>query len=179
MIAIISRRRARCRGAGRRVAGIRLLATISLWLAATPGATAREAVKAERIVVLKAQRRLELWRDGRVLRSFPVRLGRNPVGPKIFQLDGRTPEGVYVVDRRTRRTRFHRALHVSYPQAENIARAAAYRLPPGGSIFIHGTPGSGPAFERDWTDGCIAVSNRAIEEIWDLVEIGTPIEIRP
>ena len=142
-------------------------------------AAARDGSKADRILVLKGERRLELLRAGETLRSYPVRLGRNPVGPKIFQYDGRTPEGVYVIDRRTRRTQFHLALHISYPQADNIARAAQYRIPPGGSIFIHGTPGTGSRFERDWTDGCIAVSNRAIEEIWKLVDVGTPIEIRP
>jgi murein L,D-transpeptidase YafK len=135
--------------------------------------------KADRIVVVKSDRRLDLLRDGQVIRSYPVRLGRNPVGPKIFQLDGRTPEGIYTIDSRSRASAFHLALHISYPQAENVARAAKYNLPAGGAIFIHGTPGTGKRFERDWTDGCIAVSNRAIEEIWTLVDDGTPVEIRP
>ena len=135
--------------------------------------------KADRIVVSKSARRLDLLRDGRVIRSYPIRLGRNPAGPKVFQYDGRTPEGVYTVDARSRATAYHLALHISYPQPENVARAAKYGLPAGGGIFIHGTPGTGQRFDRDWTDGCIAVSNRAIEEIWNAVDNGTPIEIRP
>jgi len=136
-------------------------------------------LKADYIVVTKAARRLDLLSHGEIVASYPIRLGVNPVGPKIFELDGRTPEGIYTIDRRSRNTPYHRALHISYPQAENRARAAQYRLPPGGAIFIHGTPGRGRRFERDWTDGCIAVSNRAIEDIWNAVADGTPIEIRP
>lgn len=135
--------------------------------------------KADRVLVVKSERRLYLLRAGSVFRSYPIRLGPNPLGPKIFQLDGRTPEGEYRIDRRTRDTPYHLALHVSYPQPENVARAAQYDLPAGGGIYIHGTPGTGKRFERDWTDGCIAVSNVAIEEIWRLVNDGTPIEIRP
>lgn len=136
-------------------------------------------VKADRIVVVKSARRLDLLRDGELVRSYPIRLGQHSVGPKIFQDDGRTPEGHYVIDRRTQATAYHLALHISYPQPENIARAAKYHLPAGGAIFIHGTPGNGPSFERDWTDGCIAVSNRAIEEIWTAVDDGTAIDIEP
>jgi len=150
---------------------------LSAWVPAL--ARAAERLRADRIVVIKSERRLDLLKDGQVIRSYPVRLGRNPVGPKIFQLDGRTPEGMYTIDRRSRASAFHLALHISYPQPENVARAAKYNLPAGGAIFIHGTPGADRRFERDWTDGCIAVSNRAIEEIWALVDDGTPIEIRP
>lgn len=136
-------------------------------------------VKADRIVVSKKTRRLDLLRAGQVIRSYPIRLGTNPVGPKIFQYDGRTPEGEYTIDGRSRATLYHLALHISYPQPANVARATRYGLPAGGGIFIHGTPGRGPRFERDWTDGCIAVSNRAMDEIWNAVDNGTPIEIRP
>ncbi len=142
-------------------------------------AGAASALKADRIVVIKSERRLDLLKDGEVIRSYPIRLGRNPVGPKIFQLDGRTPEGEYTIDRRSSASAYHLALHISYPAAANVARAAKYGLPPGGAIFIHGTPGTDKRFARDWTDGCIAVSNRAIDEIWKLVDDGTPIEIRP
>lgn len=157
------------------LAALTSLATATLTRTARPEA----AIKADRILVLKSERRLDLLRFGQVLRSYPIRLGPNPVGPKIFQLDGRTPEGEYSIDWRSRDTPFHRELHISYPRPENIARAEQYNLPAGGGIFIHGTPGKGKRFERDWTDGCIAVSSRAIEEIWDFVDDGTPIEIRP
>ncbi len=140
---------------------------------------AQRTLKADRIVVAKSERRLDLLRGGAVMRSYPVRLGPHPVGPKVFQYDGRTPEGVYTIDRRTQATSYHLALHISYPEAANIERAAKYGLPAGGAIFIHGTPGTDRRFQRDWTDGCIAVSNRDIEEIWKAVDDGTPVEIRP
>jgi murein L,D-transpeptidase YafK len=163
---------------GRR--SIVLAALTSLVAAATPNsAPGADRPKADRILVVKSERRFDLLQSGQVLRSYRIRLGPNPVGPKIFQYDGRTPEGAYIIDGRTRNTPYHLALHISYPQPENIARAGRYDLPAGGGILIHGTPGTGKRFERDWTDGCIAVSNRAIEEIWDLVNDGTPIEIRP
>ena len=167
----------RARGIRRRRLGSIALAAVAI--AALPAAAADGWLRADHVVVVKAERRLELWRGGELLRAYPIRLGANPVGPKIFQGDGRTPEGAYVIDRRTRATRFHRALHISYPQPDNETRAAQYGLPPGGGIFIHGTPGSGPRLSRDWTDGCIAVSNRAVDEIWEMVADGTPIEIRP
>lgn len=158
-----------------------LLAALASLVAVAVPARATEAgtEKADRVLVVKSERRLDLIRSGAVLRSYPIRLGQNPIGPKIFQYDGRTPEGHYVIDRRTRDTPYRLALHISYPKRENIDRAARYRLPAGGGIYIHGTSGRGKRFDRDWTDGCIAVSNRAIEEIGKLVDDGTPIEIRP
>ncbi len=134
---------------------------------------------ADKILVVKHERRLYLLRNGEPVRSYPIRLGPNPVGPKVFELDGRTPEGEYRIDWRSRNTPYHLALHISYPQPENRARAGKYGLPAGGAIYIHGTPGSGRRFERDWTDGCIAVSNRDVDEIGAFVRNGTPIEIRP
>lgn len=143
-----------------------------------PGALA-DSGKADRVLVLKKDRTLLLLKSGNTLRAYAIRLGANPEGPKIFQWDGRTPEGEFRIDRRTLNTPFHRALHISYPGPENVARAARYGLPPGGGIYIHGTPNTGTKFERDWTDGCIAVSNQAVAEIWKLVDDGTTIEIRP
>lgn len=133
----------------------------------------------DRILVLKSERRLHLLSQGTVVRSYPIRLGPNPVGPKIFELDGRTPEGEYVVDQRKPDSAYFRSLHISYPSAEDKARAAKYGIPPGGNIRIHGTPRERGRYLGDWTDGCIAVSNAAMREIWDAVRIGTPIEIRP
>ncbi len=132
---------------------------------------------ADKVMVVKHERRLYLLRENEPIRSYPIRLGRNPVGPKIFQYDGRTPEGEYTIDRRT--ALYHLALHISYPRPENLARAGKYGLPAGGGIYIHGTPGTDRRFERDWTDGCIALSNRDVDEVGALVRDGTPIEIRP
>jgi len=139
--------------------------------------------KADRILVFKAERRLELLRDGRVLRSYPIALGRHPHGPKRREGDGRTPEGIYRIDGRSRQSPYHRMLHISYPNAEDRARARAAEVPTGGAIVLHGMPNRyGPhdpsRFFADWTDGCIAVGNIAIEEIWAAVDDGTPIEIR-
>jgi murein L,D-transpeptidase YafK len=140
--------------------------------------------QADRILVIKSQRILELMRAGAVLKSYPIALGRHPTGPKRRRGDGRTPEGVYLIDGRTARTVFHRELHLSYPDAGDRARAAAAHVNPGGQIFIHGMPPrfghTDPVrFFHDWTNGCIAVGNIAIEEIWNAVSDGTPIEIRP
>jgi murein L,D-transpeptidase YafK len=139
---------------------------------------------ADRIVVAKADRTLTLYRGAQVLRTYQVALGRNPVGPKDQEGDGRTPEGVYVIDSRNVQSAFHRSLHISYPNADDRRRAAARRLRPGGAIMIHGLPNGlgavgGAHRLRDWTEGCIAVTNSEIEEIWRLVPNGTRIEIRP
>lgn len=139
--------------------------------------------RAVRIIVLKSKRTLILLRGESPLATFPVALGARPIGRKLQQGDARTPEGLYFVDGINPRSRFHRALHISYPNAEDVRRARAANVSPGGDIEIHGMPNSygqfdPVAFFRDWTDGCIAVGNRAIEEIWANVGIGTPVEIR-
>lgn len=141
-------------------------------------------VRADRILVLKSARRLILLKDGSELRSYKVALGRNPVGPKTRQGDGRTPEGLYRIDYRNPRSAYHLSLHISYPDARDRAAARKAGVAPGGAIMIHGIKnGMGwlGAFHRaaDWTDGCIAVSDQEIEEIWRAVPNGTPIEIRP
>jgi murein L,D-transpeptidase YafK len=141
-------------------------------------------LKADRIRVVKSKRELQLLLDGAVLKSFPIALGRHPKGPKQRLGDGRTPEGFYVIDWRTTNTPYHRALHVSYPNNMDLRRAQAAHVSPGGAIFIHGMPATfghhDPVrFFIDWTDGCIAVGNIAIEEIWNAVDDGTVIEIKP
>ncbi|MCE9650089.1 MAG: L,D-transpeptidase family protein [Parvibaculum sp.] len=140
--------------------------------------------KADRIVIHKSKRELDLMAKGAVIRTYPIALGPHPVGPKRLRKDGRTPEGLYVIDRRTRATPYHRALHISYPDAADVARARAKGGTPGGDIFIHGMPAyfgrTDPVrFFVDWTNGCIAVGNIAIEEIWQSVDDGTPVEILP
>jgi murein L,D-transpeptidase YafK len=140
--------------------------------------------KADHILVLKQQRQLQLLRDGVVLKSYPIALGRHPKGPKRRRGDGRTPEGLYVIDYRFPSPSYHLSLHISYPGTEDKARARRLGVQPGGDIVLHGMPASfghnDPArFFRDWTDGCIAVGNIAIEEIRNSVDDGTPIEIRP
>ena len=139
---------------------------------------------ADRVVVLKSQRLLELLHDGNVFETFPIALGREPIGRKEREGDGRTPEGIYFIDWRTDDTRFTRELHISYPDANDQAQARDMHVDPGGAIFIHGLPRDygpfdPPKWYRDWTEGCISVGNLAIVKIWNAVPDGTPIEIRP
>lgn len=170
-------------------------AVLLVWLAAVfgprpAGATELSAlplapvVKADRILVDKAARRLELRRGPLLLRQYRIALGFQPVGDKRREGDGRTPEGFYSIDWRNPESDFYLSLHISYPSAEDRAEAAARGEDPGGLIMIHGMPnGLGPASVehpyRDWTNGCIAVTNREMEEIWHLVDDGTQVIIRP
>ena len=141
-------------------------------------------ISADRIIVIKSKRTLTLLKNDHILKTYTISLGGQPVGPKTREGDHKTPEGDYVIDTRNVKSKFHLALHVSYPNAADIARAGKQRVPPGGAIMIHGLP-KGYDWVRsaskvgDWTDGCIAVTNREIEEIWRAVPNGTPIEIRP
>lgn len=141
-------------------------------------------VGADRVVVLKKEHTLLLLRGDQVLKTYKVALGGEPVGPKQQEGDHKTPEGAYVLDRRNERSRFYRAIHISYPNEEDQRRAAAKGVPPGGDIMIHGLPNGfgwlGEAHRvRDWTDGCIAVTDAEMDEIWRAVRDGTPIEIKP
>lgn len=148
------------------------------------GLSAPPPEKADRILVHKSRRELILLRQGRTLKTYKIALGQNPVGAKEREGDKRTPEGLYTIDGRYRQSPYHWALHISYPNADDLRRARQLRVSPGSAILIHGLPngqGSLGAAHRqtDWTWGCIAVTNEEIEEIWDLVPDGTPIEIRP
>lgn len=139
---------------------------------------------ADHVVVYKSRRTLDLMHDGKVFASFPIALGPHPRGPKEKEGDGRTPQGHYFIDWRSADTRYTRELHISYPNAEDLARAERLHVDAGGAIFIHGLPRRfgdyNPArFYKDWTEGCIAVGNVAINQIWDDVPVGTPIVIRP
>ena len=136
------------------------------------------------MLVLKGPRRLLLLRGARVLRDYEVALGKNPTGPKRHYLDGRTPEGRYSIDARVVDSRFHRALRISYPNPDDLAFARRAGLEPGGNVMIHGLPNGerwvGEVHRAyDWTNGCIAVTDDEMNEIWELVDDGTPIEIRP
>jgi murein L,D-transpeptidase YafK len=140
--------------------------------------------KADKILVLKGERRMVLLRHGKPLHAFTVSLGRTPTGAKVRQGDGRTPEGYYWIDGRSTQSRFFRALHVSYPNDNDRAAARRLGVSPGGGIMIHGLPAEladmGARHARlDWTEGCIAVTNDEIEMVWRAVDLGTAVEIRP
>lgn len=139
---------------------------------------------ADRILVLKSERTLRLYRDGQVLRSFDIALGLAPEGPKRESGDFRTPEGQYFLEWKNAESEYFMALKVSYPNERDRAVAAAAGVDPGGMIMIHGDPNNGryPAMRSqgmDWTDGCIAVSNSDMVDIWLMTSEGMPIEIQP
>ena len=130
------------------------------------------------VVVYKGRRRLYLLHEAQVLRAFDFELGFAPEGHKQIEGDGRTPEGAYLIDRKNPNSSFHLSVGISYPNADDRAKARALGQPPGGDIFIHGTPVLNRG-DADWTAGCIAVTNREIEDIYAMVEVGTPILIYP
>lgn len=155
-----------------------------LYLRIYLGAITEAPRNVDLIRVDKSDRRLELLRDGEVLKTYHVSLGANPVGHKQREGDERTPEGRYRIDWRKPGSQFYRALHISYPNAEDRRAASRLGVSPGGAIMIHGQPNgwgwAAPFLSVvDWTDGCIAVSNREMKEIWNAVPDGTPIEITP
>jgi len=138
----------------------------------------------DRVLVKKSQRRLYLLENGKTVDSFRVSLGDHPSGRKYFEGDGRTPEGTYTLDWRNPNSLYHKSIHISYPTAAERRQARALGFSPGGNIMIHGLPNDAGkwafAFRGlDWTDGCIAVSNRAMDVIWREVDPGTPITIEP
>jgi murein L,D-transpeptidase YafK len=131
-----------------------------------------------RVEVHKSSRALLLWHHGEVLESFEVELGFDPLGHKVEEGDGRTPEGEYLIDRRNPNSAFYLSLGINYPDPEDVAAAREAGVDPGGDIFIHGTPRE-VARTDDWTAGCIAVTNREMRRIYAMVRDGTPITIHP
>ena len=147
----------------------------------------RRMAGAERVVVDKSARKLYLYRNGHPYREYRVSLGAMPVGPKQRAGDLRTPEGSYTLDWRNPHSRYYKAIHISYPNEQDRQRAARLGVDPGGDIMIHGEHYL-PSLQRtlrrartpkDWTEGCIALNNEYIDELWKEVADGTPIEIRP
>lgn len=131
------------------------------------------------IQVRKAIRSLDLiGRDQKILKSYRVQLGRSPHGHKRFQGDNKTPEGGYTINRKNPHSKFHLSLGVSYPNREDRGYAASRGRSPGGDIFIHGQPnGRQGTYAHDWTRGCIAVSNRDMDELFRVIRVGCPIHI--
>lgn len=155
-----------------------------LLLAAVSFASPAPKPLADKILIIKSTRTMTIYSGNKVLRIYKVALGMAPVGPKRVEGDHKTPEGIYTIDAKNPQSQFHLSLHISYPDAADRERARKLGARPGGAIMIHGLP---PRFaylgtlhrKVDWTDGCVAVTNAEIEEIWKLVPVGTRVEIRP
>ena len=176
---------ARFRGPAALLSGV--LLSLAILFTAVADAAARDggaSAGSDMVVVYKRERSLHLLRGGERIRSYRIALGRSPSGHKVREGDSRTPEGAYVIDWRNPDSKFHRSLHISYPGPRDLLRATWLGVPPGGEIMIHGLPNGRAEHAvghpvRDWTDGCIAVTNSEIEEIWHLVADETPVFIFP
>lgn len=141
-------------------------------------------ITVDRVIVNKSKRELLLLRGESVLRTYRVALGRSPIGPKTEEGDGKTPEGCYTIDWRNPNSSYHLSLHISYPNDFDRAQAGERGADPGRDIMIHGLPNGEDRIGKqhlatDWTQGCIAVKDEEMDEIWELVADGTPIEINP
>jgi murein L,D-transpeptidase YafK len=142
------------------------------------------AEKADKVLVVKSESKLYLMRNEKVLIAFKAAFGANQKGHKQQEGDERTPEGEYILDYKKSDSAFYKAIHISYPNEVDKRRAREAGVNPGGLIMIHGQKNGFGWFawitqNFNWTDGCIAVSNTAMDEIWEAVNIGTPIEIKP
>ena len=133
-----------------------------------------------RVVILKSKRQLYLLHDRTILKRYDIGLGFSPEGHKQYEGDGRTPEGHYRIDKRNPNSRYHLSVGISYPDTRDVEVARMLGRPPGGDIFIHGR---GPSYlkgsPKDWTAGCIAVTDEEIEKIYAMVRTGTPVSIYP
>ena len=144
----------------------------------------RHAFTADSVVVEKALRRLTVYNGGLAVRTFDIALGQVPAGPKERIGDYKTPEGLYYIDGRNPYSRYHKGLHISYPNAADLARAQTLGVTAGGDVMIHGLVNGEGAVGSDhraydWTNGCVAVTDEEIDELWNEVPIGTPVRIKP
>lgn len=140
--------------------------------------------QADLVLVVKSRAKLYLMKNGKMMDVYRVALGANPRGQKLQEGDQRTPEGRYILDYKKEDSAFYKAIHISYPNAADMRRARTMGVEPGGMIMIHGHKSGFDWLSRlkepyHWTDGCIAVSNSAMDAIWEAVTVGTPIIIRP
>lgn len=160
-----------------------LVLGVLLGLFLTSAADASGTIQADKVVVIKNEKLLLLLRNGKILKSYRVAVGRKS-GRRVRQGDNRTPEGRYVIDGRNPSSSYYKALHISYPNASDVSNARKLGVSPGGEVLIHGLPsgfedlGASHA-DLNWTRGCIAVSNEEMDEIWELVADGTPVRIVP
>jgi murein L,D-transpeptidase YafK len=150
----------------------------------TPTVNIASAITADSIVVEKGKRTLTLFQMGVPVRTYKVALGKQPVGDKIKIGDNRTPEGVFFIDFKKPESKYYKSLHISYPDAAHAQRASKLGVLPGGDIMIHGLPAEFAKLGQehrtyDWTEGCIALTNAEIDEIWRAIPMGAAIQIKP
>jgi len=137
---------------------------------------------ADLVLIDKSERKMWLIAAGKKYREYEIALGDNPIGHKQQEGDEKTPEGTYIIDYRNPESSYHLSLHIDYPRESDKENARQRGVSPGGNIFIHGLPNGADSLPhaykgKDWTDGCIALDNREIEEVWQLVKDGTTVEI--
>ena len=164
-----------------RILGTSISLLILLWQGSLH---AGEFPIADKVVIDKSDRKLHLLKDGESFRIFDIALGMRPFGDKQEEGDFRTPEGLYVLDTRNPNSEYFLSIHVSYPSGQDLREARSRGLDPGGAIMIHGQPNAPTRSEtyyrtQNWTNGCIAVSNSDMIDIWLMTDSDTPIEIRP
>lgn len=140
--------------------------------------------KADFVYVDKSAAKLYLSKDGRIIKEYKVAFGANPKGHKQREGDNRTPEGLYLLDFKKDNSEYHKAIHISYPNREDVFRAKRQGLNPGGDIMIHGQMKGYEQYAHimqdfNWTNGCIALSNQDLEEVWAAIEVPVPIRIKP
>lgn len=161
-----------------------LLSFLLSGCAAPQSSLVRSGQHPDYVVLEKSGKSITLWSQGKILKSYPVlALGSNPYGHKVYEGDGRTPEGLYMIDEKHESQKFQKFLRISYPNVQDRLHAKSLGVDPGGFVGIHGDKGGVSGFfdrmKPNWTQGCITVRNDAIEELYALVEVGTPILIRP
>ena len=163
---------------------VSIVRTVTPTVKTTPVTGVRAHIIADSIVVEKGKRTLTLYQTGIPVRAYRIALGGQPVGDKVKRGDGRTPEGLYYVDYKNGQSKYHLALHISYPDAAHLQQAKKLGVSPGGDIMVHGLPpgyksvGAAQA-DQYWTEGCIAVTDVEIDEIFMAVPKGVPIQIKP
>jgi murein L,D-transpeptidase YafK len=160
---------------------LRLIAAIYIASIAT---SAVSSTFADEVLVNKSEKKLYLLKEKQILRAFNVAFGENPIGHKQQEGDERTPEGAYTLDYKKEDSAYFRAIHISYPNANDLAQAKAKKVNPGGAIMIHGQRNgfgwAAPITQRfNWTNGCIALTNEDMQIVWNSIVPGTPIVIKP
>lgn len=158
--------------------------TVTIAVLVSPVLHASSMGKVDLVVVTKSESSMALMRDGKIVKQYRIAMGDLPVGHKLKEGDQRTPQGRYILDYKKSDSAYYKSIHISYPNEEDKFRAKALGIPPGGMIMIHGqNPKSSMSPEEaqryNWTNGCIAITNAEMDEVWKVVDAGTPIEIWP